>query len=139
MLDGPWYQEGLRFSCTACGDCCTGAPGYVWVTQQEIAALAAAMGFGDVAEFASHYVRTVGARRSLRERSNYDCVLLDAQTRKCRAYEVRPRQCRTWPFWDSNVATPEAWRRTCEVCPGSGRGRLYSLTEVETQRRIVHV
>jgi hypothetical protein len=111
----------------------------VWVTKQEIAELAAAMGFGDVAAFETQYVRMVGTRRSLRERANYDCVLLDAETRKCLAYDARPRQCRTWPFWDSNVATPESWRRTCDVCPGSGRGRLYSLTEVETQRRVVRV
>ena len=27
-----WYaEEGLAFECTGCGDCCTGAPGYVWV------------------------------------------------------------------------------------------------------------
>ena len=27
----PWYRDGLRFTCTRCGNCCTGAPGYVWV------------------------------------------------------------------------------------------------------------
>ena len=32
----PWYQEGLKFSCSQCGDCCTGAPGYVWVNKREI-------------------------------------------------------------------------------------------------------
>ena len=31
--DSPeWYRDGLRFECTRCGACCTGAPGYVWVT-----------------------------------------------------------------------------------------------------------
>jgi Fe-S-cluster containining protein len=139
MLDRLWYREGLRFTCTACGDCCSGAPGYVWVTKQEIEDLAVAMGYGDVAEFEEQCVRMVGTRRSLRERANFDCVLLDPDTRKCRAYDARPRQCRNWPFWDSNVDTPESWQRTCEVCPGSGRGRLYSLTEIETQRRVVRV
>ena len=37
----PWYHEGLSFTCSQCGDCCTGAPGYVWVNNEEIAALAA--------------------------------------------------------------------------------------------------
>ena len=36
----PWYRDGLAFSCTRCGACCTGAPGYVWVTAEEIAQLA---------------------------------------------------------------------------------------------------
>ena len=139
MLERPWYHEGLRFQCTACGDCCTGAPGYVWVNQQEIAELAAALGYADADQFERLHVRTVGVRRSLKERANYDCVLLDPQTRRCRVYAARPRQCRTWPFWDSNIQTPQAWERTCQVCPGSGRGTLYQLAEIEAQRRTIHV
>ena len=38
-----WYAGGLRFQCTQCGDCCSGAEGYVWVNQAEIDALAGAM------------------------------------------------------------------------------------------------
>ena len=30
----PWYADGLPFTCTQCGDCCTGDPGYVWVTDE---------------------------------------------------------------------------------------------------------
>jgi uncharacterized protein len=139
MSEQLWYQDGLRFQCTACGDCCTGAPGYVWVNQQEIDALAAALDYQDVAEFERLFVRSIGQRRSLRERRNYDCVLLDAQTRKCRAYAVRPRQCRTWPFWDSNVSSPEAWQRACDACPGCGQGTICELVEIEAQRRVIHV
>ncbi len=139
MVEKPWYREGLRFKCTECGDCCTGAPGYVWVNKQEIADLAAAMGFDDVGEFERRFVRSVGIRRSLRELPNYDCVLLDPKTRKCRAYSARPRQCRTWPFWDSNLSTPESWQQTCEICPGSGRGKLYQLADIESQRKTIHI
>ncbi|MHB8953690.1 MAG: YkgJ family cysteine cluster protein [Pirellulaceae bacterium] len=140
MSKRPWYREGLRFQCTGCGDCCTGAPGYVWVNKEEIEALASAMGYTDLGEFEQQYVRQIGIRRSLREHpNNYDCVLLDPVTRKCRAYQARPRQCRTWPFWDSNVESAEAWDRTCQVCPGSGQGKLYQLADIETQRRVIHV
>ena len=62
---------------------------------------------------------------------NGDCVFFDNKTRKCRVYAARPRQCRTWPFWDSNIRTPEAWAETCQVCPGSGKGRLYQLEEIQ--------
>ncbi|GIW92342.1 MAG: zinc/iron-chelating domain-containing protein [Pirellulaceae bacterium] len=134
----PWYQAGLRFTCTQCGNCCTGAPGYVWVNDREIEALAALLEMS-VEEFERLYVRRVGIRKSLREFPNGDCVFFDSQTRRCTVYEQRPRQCRTWPFWDSNLRSPEAWRRTCEVCPGSGQGRLYSLEEIEIQRNIIHL
>src|SRR5207248_8895996 len=36
---GPWYQDGLAFTCTRCGKCCTGEPGFVWVTDDELAAI----------------------------------------------------------------------------------------------------
>jgi len=91
------------------------------------------------AEFESRYVRNVGKRKSLNEYNNGDCVFFDGQTRKCKVYEVRPRQCRTWPFWDSNVRSPESWAATCQVCPGSGTGRLYQLGEIEAQREVIRI
>lgn len=139
MSDQPWYSAGLRFECTQCGDCCTGAPGFVWVNEAEIAALAALVGEPDVEQFEEKYVRKVGIRKSLREFSNGDCVFFDGETRKCTVYGARPRQCRTWPFWDSNLKSPEEWQRTCEVCPGSGKGKLYSLETIETARKTFKV
>lgn len=128
----PWYRDGLRFSCTECGDCCTGAPGYVWVTAEEIAAIATRLAIS-VEEMERRFVRKVGGRKTLIDLAerNWDCVFLDADTRRCTIYEDRPRQCRTWPFWQSNVKTPQAWRHTCEVCPGSGQGDVVPLVEIE--------
>jgi Fe-S-cluster containining protein len=134
----PWYAEGLRFQCTGCGDCCTGGPGYVWVNQAEIDALAKRLDIS-AQEFARKYVKEVGVRRTLKERRNYDCVFLDGETRKCTVYEDRPRQCRTWPFWNSTLRTPETWQQTCEVCPGSGKGKLYSIEVIEEQRQVFNV
>ena len=44
MNEKPWFEKGLRFECTGCGDCCTGAPGFVWVNRDEIADLAQSVG-----------------------------------------------------------------------------------------------
>jgi Fe-S-cluster containining protein len=136
MAENPWYEKGLRFECSECGDCCTGAPGYVWVVREEIEQLAAHLGLS-VPEFESKYVRRVGIRKSLVEYSNGDCVFFDTKARNCSVYEARPKQCRTWPFWQSNVATPEAWKHTCEVCPGSGKGKLHSLDHIVHQISVV--
>jgi len=139
MSDKPWYHEGLRFQCTQCGNCCTGAPGYVWVTNHEIAALAELVGQQDLAAFEQRYVRKVGARKSLKEFPNGDCVFFDPETRRCGVYGARPRQCRTWPFWDSNLRSPETWSETCQACPGSGQGQLYQLAEIEQQRGVIRI
>lgn len=134
----PWYAEGLRFRCAGCGGCCTGGPGFVWVNQAEIDALAAALEMTPAA-FEAEYVRQIGIRRSLKERSNYDCVLFDSRTRTCRVYARRPRQCRSWPFWNSNLRSPEAWKLTAENCPGIGQGELYQLADIESRRQVIHL
>jgi Fe-S-cluster containining protein len=135
MNDTPWFKDGLRFHCTQCGDCCTGAPGYVWVNKAEIEALAAKVGL-EIAEFERKYVREVGVRNSLIEFANGDCVFFDGQTRKCKVYDARPRQCRTWPFWESNIKTEEDWRQTCAVCPGSGQGPIIPVEAILKQASV---
>ena len=138
MSDLPWYKDGLQFTCSQCGDCCTGTPGHVWVNGEEIAALAATVGL-DAEAFEDKYVRRVGMRKSLIEFPNGDCVFFDGKTRKCGVYDARPRQCRTWPFWGSNLKTPQDWAHTCSVCPGSGMGKLHQLEQIEAQRVVVKV
>ena len=138
--DGPWYQDGLRFQCTGCGNCCSGAPGYIWVNQAEIDALAEFLGL-TTAAFERKYVRPVGVRRSLKElpRRNYDCVFLDPETRRCQVYEHRPRQCRTWPFWNSNLKNSKSWQEAAQDCPGCEKGQLYQLAEIEEQASVIRV
>jgi Fe-S-cluster containining protein len=136
-MNEPWYHDGLRFECTRCGHCCTGAPGFVWVDEAEISAIAQYRG-ETLTDTLAFYTRPVGRRRSLRERLNGDCVFWDREA-GCTVYPVRPRQCRTWPFWESNVATPEAWQRTCEVCPGSGKGELISAEEITRRLKVIKI
>ena len=132
----PWYRDGLRFECTQCGNCCSGNPGYVWVDDEEVAELAKAMAMDEDA-FRDKFVRRVGNRSSLIEYADGDCVFLDPETRGCTVYSARPVQCRTWPFWESNLRTPEDWQRTCEVCPGSGQGKLFTVDEILQQSSLM--
>ena len=134
----PWYHAGLRFECMGCGRCCCGEPGYVYVIQSEIDAMAAEAGL-DVSEFEKTFVRRVGKRRSLVELPNGDCVFFDSLNRRCRVYAVRPRQCRTWPFWTSNLRTPEAWKETCRCCRGANHGPLVPLKEIQARLEVVRV
>lgn len=129
----PWYKDGLRFTCTQCGECCSGEPGFVWVNEEEIAGLANVLKM-DVDAFEHKFVRLVGLEKSLIEYPDGDCILLDPETRRCTVYQARPIQCRTWPFWDSNLERRRDWEETCEACPGAGTGKLYTLAEIETRR-----
>lgn len=131
MSKHPWFHAGLRFQCTGCGQCCTGGPGFVWVNSEEISQLAQHLKL-PVQEFRTHYVRRIGKQYSLGERSNGDCVFLDPRSRQCKVYPVRPRQCRSWPFWLSNLRTPADWEYVCRVCPGSGQGPLFTLQQIQS-------
>lgn len=130
----PWYADGLQFECTQCGDCCSGEPGYVWVDKDEIAAMAKELDLS-VNKFEKKFIRKVGKDKSLTEYDDGDCILLDRETRKCTVYGGRPIQCRTWPFWDSNLKKKKDWKETCAICPGAGKGKLYSLEHIEKTRK----
>ena len=134
-MSDPWYHDGLPFTCTQCGHCCTGEPGYVWVSDAETLALAKSRGEKH-AEFLAVYTRTSRGKRTLREKANGDCVFWEAG-RGCTVYHLRPAQCRTWPFWESNVETPEDWERTVTLCPGSGQGELIGVDEILARVRAV--
>jgi len=136
-MSEPWYRDGLRFECTRCGNCCTGAPGVVWVTNEEVEDIAAHCG-EQLAQVHALYTRPFGKGRSLREKANGDCIFYD-RTQGCTIYPVRPRQCRTWPFWDSNVETEAAWQRTCEHCPGAGKGELIPVEEITRRLNVIHI
>ncbi len=142
----PWYQGGLRFSCTMCGNCCTGGPGAVWYTPAEATEMAASLGMSE-ADFTATYTRQVGSRRSLNEIETphgFDCVFLDRETRPgsalCRLYKARPSQCRTWPFWPSNLSSRRAWEsaKAATPCPGMGQGPLISVDQIGILRERDH-
>lgn len=129
MSESPWYKDGLDFSCTQCGKCCGGAPGYCWVSEDEIHALAHRLGL-DVEAFRRRYTREVHRRGvSLIEQANYDCVFFK-RGQGCTVYEDRPKQCRTWPFWQANVRDREEWNDTAQGCPGMNTGEHHSAEEI---------
>jgi len=130
-----WYAEGLRFECTQCGNCCSGDPGYVWATKEEIKGIAQFLGRSD--EWLDKaQLRRVGLRYSLTEKPNGDCIFLKRDNGKtyCGIYSVRPLQCRTWPFWNHLLQNRESWDKASEKCPGMNQGRPYDFIQIETIR-----
>lgn len=110
-----WYAQGLRFACTSCGRCCSGAHGYVWVTVEEAQALAGRLGL-DLDAFGRRYLRRVGSRLALLDGNGGDCVFLDGKL--CTVYEDRPSQCRSFPWWPALLASQETWREAAVACEG---------------------
>ncbi|NDE82605.1 MAG: YkgJ family cysteine cluster protein [Chlamydiia bacterium] len=93
----PWYKEGLSFNCTQCGACCTGSPGYVWISDEEIVEMASFLKVS-LEEFIKKFTRSIYGKRALREDpKNYDCVFLKDNT--CTLY----RRNSTTTFFELNL------------------------------------
>lgn len=132
----PWYKKGLRFQCTGCGQCCTGFPGHVWVTDAEIEAIAKTLNIS-VEECMKKHVRRIGNRHSLREMpKTYSCVFLDGK--KCSIYHARPKQCRTFPWWPENLSSKQEWQEAAERCEGIGHADapIVAFGEIQEQLQI---
>ncbi|MEW6549171.1 MAG: YkgJ family cysteine cluster protein [Spirochaetota bacterium] len=120
-------NSGLRFSCVQCGGCCTGSPGYVWLSEEDIQRLADAFALSREVFIQTYCIAVdIGEGRavSLSEKEGFDCILLVEG--RCSAYEARPVQCRTYPFWEEIVSSETSWREEAKHCPGIGKGFLHS-------------
>ena len=90
-------------------------------------------------QFYREYARNLNGAWSLREKRTqygYDCVLLDRESDPgralCSAYEDRPKQCRTWPFWWTNLRSQKDWDEAKEStpCPGMDNGDLVTFDSI---------
>jgi Fe-S-cluster containining protein len=127
----PIYAKGLQFECLNCGRCCTGFPGYVYLSEHDIARASEFLRMQD-GEFIERHTRIVNVfherRLSLTERKNFDCVFWNEG---CTIYPARPYQCRTFPFWKRHMISRREWEKTASICRGVNRGRVYSSEEIE--------
>lgn len=133
----PWYRQGLSFSCTGCGKCCTGTPGFVWLCKEEIEEIAHFLGLS-YTKFLKKYTRTVDGRISLvEEPKSFDCVFLKDK-KFCAIYPHRPLQCRTFPWWPGILASKEKWDAAASYCEGINEAApVVPYEEVQAQRHLM--
>ena len=138
-------EVGLRFSCTQCGNCCSGLPGFIGFTPEEGRAIARTLGVSED-EFLQRYTRDTPEGRSIKDirpegSASWDCVFLARENGRtgCSIYEARPAQCRTWPFWRSNLRSRDDWDRASESCPGMNTGELQSPEVIRVTRDRVDI
>ncbi len=115
-VNSPWFDEGLKFKCTGCGKCCTGSPGYVFLSKPDLEKLAEHFHLSEE-EFLKKYARYVDEQYALLDRKEtYDCIFL--KDKRCTVYEARPTQCRTFPWWIQNLREPKDWEEAEQRCEG---------------------
>jgi Fe-S-cluster containining protein len=101
-------QEGYNYAfnadaCVSCGGkCCIGESGYIWVDEEEILTFAKFFNMKKE-EFILQYLRKINSCYTLKEvefQNGYACIFFDEKIMGCSVYNVRPNQCRTFPFWN---------------------------------------
>jgi len=121
-----FFKEGLRFECQRCGQCCTIPDGYVFIHPKEIATMSHHLNI-TVEEFLRVYVSKMDGQLVLNSFPNGECIFYN---NGCTIYDVRPRQCDTFPFWPYNVDSESDWIELSKECPGVNKGRLWTKEEI---------
>jgi Fe-S-cluster containining protein len=104
-------ESDVYYQCQRCGNCCRW-PGFVKVSEAEIAAIAAHAGV-DEHDFIQRYTRLRPNRDGLAliDKPNGECFFLDEG--RCAIQPVKPGQCRAFP----NEWNFPGWREVCEAVP----------------------
>lgn len=128
-------EKGLRFECRRCSACCRYDPGTVSLSENDLSKLIVWSGL-ERDDFIEKYCRWVEISRCgdvaeerlcLKEKPGYDCILWD---KGCTAYDARPLQCSSFPFWDYLVKDERLWENQAGECPGINQGQIHSHEEI---------
>ena len=124
----PWYRDGLAFTCTQCGDCCTAC---AW--------LCLGHGRGDASDRRAPGGGPPDIRRAVRPAGRRS-LQSDRETRgglhllgPCLGLHGLSRSARPVPRLAVLAREPlqrTSWERVCAVCPGAGQGRVHTLEEI---------
>ncbi len=129
MTDKPkFYQDGLRFECLQCGNCCRQPGGIVEVSEEEISEMSHALRIESYS-FKQQFCRPDTNQWQLKAHDDGACIFL--KDNRCILYDSRPLQCRTFPFWPENLKSHYRWKQLKQLCPGIDKGRIVDVQEIQ--------
>jgi len=119
----------VKFECQPdCSACCRIGEGKVYLTENEAQRIAAFFTISE-RDFLERFTSVEEDRFLLKDKEDQTCVFLRHPL--CQIYEVRPLQCRTYPFWSENLKNRNRWDLTRKECPGIGKGRTFLSNEIK--------
>lgn len=146
-------ENGIRFSCQMCGDCCRGFnEGEVYLYKDDILRLANYLKLNNpegLRKFAKKYVKVINdsffwkppeAQRGRTYRfktlafrftgEDDHCHFL--KDNMCSVHEYRPFQCRSFPHWNMLISNQRNFKDYTKKCKGlqNSKGRYYSREEI---------
>lgn len=117
MIKNPNYPFSFNENaCASCGGkCCTGQSGFIWINDAEISALARYFGLSKD-RLKNAFMIKINGRYSLIEKpfeNGYACVFFDIKRKNCSIYELRPAQCKSFPFWQYFLENLDELKAEC--------------------------
>lgn len=123
-------RHHFRFECQpGCTNCCT-QPGEVYLTEGDVPRMASYLDLS-TDEFRRRFC--VEGSDGLRLANAPDKPCLYLREDGCSIHEVKPLQCRTFPFWPEHVRNKRSWKRLSQFCPGIGVGEILPKEHVREQ------
>jgi Fe-S-cluster containining protein len=123
-----FYKSGLRFECTQCGECCRLPGGKIIVTYKDLKQIANYLDLNNE-ELLKKFCTTNRNNIFLKDSDKNYCIFLEDN--HCRIYEVRPLQCRTFPFWPENLKSKYRWKLVKLYCSGIDQGPIFSYEKIQ--------
>ena len=121
---------GLRFECQkGCTACCE-QQGFVYLSAEDLPRIAKFLGLAEK-EFERRYVYRTRHLLRLRVPRHAQCHFL--REGGCSIHQVKPVQCRIFPFWPELADSKREWRKTAAWCPGIGKGELVQIETVRAR------
>src|SRR5689334_6149623 len=101
-------MKPVRFQCqSGCTRCCENK-GFVYLSEKDVTRIAEFLKMPQAEFEAKHVYRTAHQRR-LRIRRGMSCTFLTKEG--CSIHEVKPVQCRAFPFWPELLENKREWSK----------------------------
>ena len=118
-----WFDKAISFACTSCGKCCKSYKNQIKVYVNIAEALQISDHIDmDIKDFQQkyieiHYDQDSNELISLKSNdTKSNCIFL--KENQCSIYQVRPTQCRTYPYWPQIMLDKASWLEEAKACEG---------------------
>lgn len=133
------YTENLKFKCMQCKNCCCLEGGVVLLSREDLEKLC------KWAELTEGQFKKVYCRKlenadgkiylCLKDKNKTECIFWNKE-KGCEAYNARPVQCRTYPFWTKILESKSSWEAEKAFCPGINEDNEIPQEEAYTQLKL---
>ncbi len=105
----------IKFECKKCGNCCKNIRGWVYINEIEIDEISKFLKINNFDFIKKYLIQDQGWYILSSPSHNPNCFLKE---NTCGIYNVRPKLCREYPFWENILQNRQTFLKETEICEG---------------------